>query len=277
MSSIDWNQTYFSALDLFSFPGHDVRPSLSKELAQLLECFSYSRTSAAAFEKLKELFGEEYKGLSRKEFSDWVEKLVSNGALQPLPFEIGNGTTLPPVEVKIWRNPTIVRMDPLSFKDTDVKEFIRIGKFCSLADGIEFFLSSLSANHDPIGVATGSFRGRHRAKYSKDLAERCKKREEIIVKNDVWIGSSASIMCGVTIGNGAVVGARSVVTTDVPDYAIVAGNPAKIYRYRFEEEIIKKLLRIKWWDWSDDKIEENIKLLAGNVERFLEKHSQSET
>jgi serine acetyltransferase len=78
-------------------------------------------------------------------------------------------------------------------------------------------------------------------------------------------------MRGVTIGDGAVIGAYSVVTKDVPPYAIVGGNPAKIIRYRFSPDIIEKLMAIKWWDWPEEKIKRNVTLFY-NVEEFIHKH-----
>jgi len=80
------------------------------------------------------------------------------------------------------------------------------------------------------------------------------------------------IFGGTTIGHGSIVGARAVVTKDVPPFAIVAGNPAKIIRYRFEQKVIDKLMEIRWWDWPKEKVEQNIDLLA-DIEMFLEKHS----
>ncbi|MDR1643500.1 MAG: CatB-related O-acetyltransferase [Clostridiales bacterium] len=78
-----------------------------------------------------------------------------------------------------------------------------------------------------------------------------------VVGNDVWIGHNAVVMSGVTIGNGAIVGSNAVVTHDVPHYAIVAGVPAKVIGYRYEEKIVNELLESKWWEWSDEKIVEN--------------------
>ena len=80
----------------------------------------------------------------------------------------------------------------------------------------------------------------------------------IKIGNDVWIGVEAMILDGVTIGDGAVIGARTVVTKDIPPYAIAVGVPAKIVKYRFEQEVINRLLEIKWWDFSDDKIDAHI-------------------
>lgn len=89
------------------------------------------------------------------------------------------------------------------------------------------------------------------------------------IGNDVWIGASVNILAGVIIGDGVIIGAHSTVAKDVPPYAIVVGNPARIVRYRFSKEIIKKLLNIKWWDWSNGKILSYIELMK-DVEKFVE-------
>lgn len=97
-------------------------------------------------------------------------------------------------------------------------------------------------------------------------------RGNTVVGNDVWIGARALIMSGVNIGNGAVVAAGSVVTKDVPPYAIVGGNPAKIIRYRFDASVIDKLQQIAWWDWPDDKIQAELPSLLSEPDAFLTRH-----
>lgn len=95
----------------------------------------------------------------------------------------------------------------------------------------------------------------------------------IVIENDVWIGAHSTIMSGIKIGNGAVIGATSTITKDVPPYAIVAGNPAKLIRYRFTEEQIISLLKIKWWDWHEQKIkDEAIDMWSTNIDEFIKKH-----
>lgn len=95
----------------------------------------------------------------------------------------------------------------------------------------------------------------------------------INIGNDVWIGSDAKILSGVTIGDGSIIGANSIVTKDVPPYSIVAGNPAKLIKYRFDEITIKKLLKIKWWNFNEKEIIKIIPLLqSNNIEKIIEKY-----
>lgn len=93
----------------------------------------------------------------------------------------------------------------------------------------------------------------------KDVTKSWDNKGDIIIGNDVWIGYEAVILSGVTIGDGAIIGTRALVTKDVPPYTIVGGMPAKIIRKRFEEETINLLLEKKWWNWSREKIAKNIK------------------
>lgn len=86
----------------------------------------------------------------------------------------------------------------------------------------------------------------------------------VVIGNDVWLAEGVRILTGVTIGDGAVIGTRSVVTHDIPPYAIAAGVPAKVIRYRFSPEVIEKLLKVRWWDWPLEKILENAKILVSN-------------
>ena len=108
--------------------------------------------------------------------------------------------------------------------------------------------------------------------YDKSYQSRVGKNPPVTIGNDVWIGWHAIIMPGVTIGDGAIVAAGAVVTHNVPAYAIVGGVPAKIIKMRFSGENIKKFLRIKWWDWPDEKIKENLELFY-QPEKFIEKFS----
>jgi hypothetical protein len=92
----------------------------------------------------------------------------------------------------------------------------------------------------------------------------------IVVGNDVWIGERAIIMDGVTIGNGAIIGAGAVVGSNVPDYAVMIGNPARVKRIRFAWDIVEKLRKIKWWEWPDEVIKERLGDM-NNIETFIER------
>lgn len=129
-----------------------------------------------------------------------------------------------------------------------------IGKFCQIAMGTKFIMSS--ANHPMSGFSTFPFFvfGDEWSNYTPNLPP----KKDTIIGNDVWFGHGCTIMPGVTIGDGAIIGARAVVTKDVPPYTIVGGNPAKPIRQRFPDDTIKKLLEIKWWDWPIEKITANI-------------------
>lgn len=98
-----------------------------------------------------------------------------------------------------------------------------------------------------------------------------KRKGQILIQNDVWIGRGSTIMGGITIHNGAVIAANSVVTKDVEPYSIVGGNPAKLIKYRFDSEIIEKLLSIQWWNWDYKKISSNKKWFNNNICNFVDR------
>lgn len=138
-----------------------------------------------------------------------------------------------------------------------------IGKFCAIARGTEFIMNG--ANHRMGSVTTYPFNimGGGWEKAVPELADLPYKGDTII-GNDVWIGQNATIMPGVTIGDGAIIAANSTVTKDVPPYHIAGGNPARILRKRFDDELIALLLELKWWDWSQEKITANLDVLCSN-------------
>jgi acetyltransferase-like isoleucine patch superfamily enzyme len=143
----------------------------------------------------------------------------------------------------------------------------RIGKYCSISTHVIIFLGS---EHRTDWVSTYPFP--YLWKEASSINGHPFSKGDVIIGNDVYIGYHVTILSGVTIGDGAAIGAGSVVTKDVPPYAIVAGNPARIVRYRFDEKIIQKLLQIKWWDWPDEKIRENIHLICcDSIDAFIKK------
>lgn len=145
-----------------------------------------------------------------------------------------------------------------------------IGRFCSISWGVTIG----PANHSYDRISTHSFVYNAVDGLRPDNKEEAYNRftTKCTIGNDVWIGTGATILRDVEIGNGAIVGAGAVVTKDVPPYAIVTGIPAKIIKYRFPEEIIEKLLELKWWNWDDETIRENYEYFAEKVslERLCE-------
>lgn len=133
-----------------------------------------------------------------------------------------------------------------------------IGRFCSIACGAKFIFTS--ANHTMKSLSTYPF-PIFFEEWGLDIAnvtDAWDNKGDIVIGNDVWIGYDAVILSGVTIGDGAIIGARAVVTKDVPPYTIVGGIPARHIRKRFDEETVTRLMELKWWEWSDEKIKENL-------------------
>lgn len=142
-----------------------------------------------------------------------------------------------------------------------------IGKFCSIACGAKFIFNS--ANHRLSSLSTYPFPifFEEWNLDVKDIKNAWDNKGNIVIGNDVWIGYEAVILAGVTIGNGAVIGTRAVVTKDIPPYTIVGGVPAKPIRKRFTQETIDFLLKIKWWNWSEEHIRQHItEIQLGNIE-----------
>lgn len=136
-----------------------------------------------------------------------------------------------------------------------------IGKFCAIARQTKFIMNG--ANHKLSGLSTYPFQifGNGWEKVMPELADLPYKGDTVI-GNDVWIGYDALIMPGVKIENGAIVSSRSVVVSDVPAYAVVGGNPAKVIKKRFADDVIDQLTAIAWWDWPIDKITENLEFIV---------------
>lgn len=137
-----------------------------------------------------------------------------------------------------------------------------IGKFCMIASDVKFIMNG--ANHLTDSLSTYPFsifgNGWEKAMEGKTFP----KKGNITIGNDVWIGYNATIMAGVTIGDGAIIATNATVVKDVEPYSIVGGNPAKEIKKRFSEETIAKLLELKWWDWDIEKITANLQHLTSN-------------
>lgn len=145
-----------------------------------------------------------------------------------------------------------------------------IGKFCSIACGAKFLFNC--ANHTLKSLSTYTFPlfFEEWNLQKSDVASAWDNKGDIVIGHDVWIGYEAVIMGGVTIGNGAIIGARAVVTKDVEPYSIVGGSPAKEIRKRFTPEVIKCLQELQWWNWPADKIQKSIPAIqSGNITALL--------
>jgi virginiamycin A acetyltransferase len=177
----------------------------------------------------------------------------------------------------IIKNPNIIVGDYTYYDDfEDVSNFEKnvkyhfdfigdkliIGKFCMIASGATFIMNG--GNHlteatsaYPFAIFGGAWQ------HAMD-GKTYPSKGDTVIGNDVWIGHDATIMPGVHIGDGAIIATKAVVTKDVEPYTIVGGNPAKPIKKRFSEEIIGRLLELKWWDWDMEKITKNVYLLTGD-------------
>ena len=144
-----------------------------------------------------------------------------------------------------------------------------IGKFCSIACGAKFIFNC--ANHTLKSLSTYTFPLFYEEwdLPKSEVAAAWDNKGDIVIGNDVWIGFEAVILAGVKIGDGAIIGARAVVTKDVPPYSIVGGIPAKIIRKRYSPDIIEQLLSLRWWDWTKEKIKRNLPfIMSGDIENL---------
>ena len=147
------------------------------------------------------------------------------------------------------------------------KDHLTIGKFCMLASGVEFIMNG--ANHLSKAVSAYPF-AIFGGEWSNSMEGKVyPTKGDTVIGNDVWIGYRATILPGVTIGDGAIIGAYSVVTNDVPSYTIVGGNPAQLIRKRFDDTTIARLLEVSWWDWPIEKITRYAHYLTGDAGSFL--------
>ncbi|MGH1338444.1 MAG: CatB-related O-acetyltransferase [Aureispira sp.] len=149
-----------------------------------------------------------------------------------------------------------------------INDQLLIGKFCMIASDVTFIMNG--ANHLTQAFSTYPFaifgEGWEGAMQGKTYPN----KGNITIGNDVWIGYKATIMAGVTIGDGAIIATNSTVVKDVPPYSIVGGNPAQVLKKRFSEETIAQLLALQWWNWPLEKITANLQALTGHSLDWLE-------
>lgn len=155
--------------------------------------------------------------------------------------------------------------DPRDFEKNNVlyhypinHDRLIIGKFCSIACGAKFIFNC--ANHTLKSLSTYTFPlfFEEWDLPKSDVVSAWDNKGDIVIGNDVWIGFEAVILSGVTVGDGAIIGTRAVVTKDVPPYTIAGGVPAKPIRKRFSDDVISELLKLQWWNWSENRIKKNI-------------------
>ena len=142
---------------------------------------------------------------------------------------------------------------------------LKIGAYTSIGTRVSVFLGG---EHRTDWVTTFPFSALWTA--AREFTGHPASKGDVVIGSDVWIANEAFIMSGVQIGDGAVIGARAVVTKDVPAYAVVAGNPSRIVKYRFDQRTIERLLAVKWWAWEPARIEKCMpRLLSKDIEGFL--------
>lgn len=165
-----------------------------------------------------------------------------------------------------------VEIGQFSYYSPDVRfmtwipdEKIIIGKYCSIASDVIIYTGG---NHRTDFAATYPFDNLFLGRPNPTRIYRTTRNTTIA--NDVWIGCRAVVTGGVHVGNGAVIGTGAVVFSDVPDFAIVAGNPAQVVRYRFSRPTVERLLKIAWWDWPEQEVRRNIEWFYRPIQEFVE-------
>ncbi len=178
------------------------------------------------------------------------------------------------------KNPNIIVGDFTYFSDTDFENHVThhydfygdklmIGRFCQVASGVTFIMNG--ANHQMNAVSTYPFYLFEGWDQEVPPLSELPVKGDTVVGNDVWIGQNATILPGVHIDDGAIIGMNSVVGSDIPPYTIAAGNPAREIRKRFDDELVQLLLKLRWWDKSIEEINSLIPVLScGNLEKTKE-------
>ena len=150
---------------------------------------------------------------------------------------------------------------------------LHIGRFCSIADDVTILLGG---NHRTDWVTTYPFNVLSNPfPNAATIKGHPATKGDVWIGNDVWIGRGVTILSGVRIGDGSVLGANAVITQDVEPYSIVVGNPGKVVKKRFDEKIINALLEIGWWNWDEEKINQEVQFLcSSNIEKFIDRNSK---
>ena len=181
-------------------------------------------------------------------FVNKILRLINRPALRNCEIDktanVGTGSNC--IAVKMGRYSYMGKNN--SIANTQIGSFCSIASYCAIGGGAHP-LNMISTS--PVFYSGKNIFGRNFGNIHVEL------NREVVIGNDVWIGEGVFINDGIVIGDGAIIGAHSVVTHDVPAYAVVAGAPAKVLRFRFSEEEIRRLLDLKWWDWSEEKLKEN--------------------
>jgi virginiamycin A acetyltransferase len=223
-------------------------------------------------------FDKSYIKLYKIAVEDIVDILPDPDVLFPVPH----------IETVVYIKPTIKNRniivgDFTYFSDIDFESHVShfyefyndkliIGKFCQIASGVEFIMNG--ANHQMDCVSTFPFYIFEGWNENAPSLDKLPFKGDTVIGNDVWIGQNSTILPGVKIGDGAIIGTKSVVGSDVEPYSIVAGNPAKIIRKRFDDELITLMLQLKWWDLPVAEIKKMIPLLHNNDLEFVKEELQ---
>lgn len=187
-------------------------------------------------------------------------------------FPVPNIKTVTYVKPTI-KSKNIIVGDFTYFSDVDFEKHVThhydfygdkliIGKFCQIAAGVEFIMNG--ANHQMNAASTFPFYILEGWEQSVPPIEKMPVKGDTVIGNDVWIGQNTTILPGVHIRDGVIIGANSVVGSDIEPYSIVAGNPARLIRKRFDDELVSLLLEVKWWDLPIEQINQLIPILSCN-------------
>ena len=194
-----------------------------------------------------------------------------NAVIKDTQIEVGDYT----IYNDFVANPLLFEKNNVLYHYPILREKLIIGKFCSIACGTKFLFNC--ANHSLKSLSTYTFPLFYEEweLEKSNITTAWDNKGDIVIGNDVWIGYEAVILAGVTIGDGAIIGSRAVVTKDVPPYTIVGVLPAKEIRKRFDAEVIQQLLMLKWWDWSTDEIRQCLPyIMEGKINELLTRNKE---